>query len=134
MKKGDDMKTEKEIFELCDVVRQTAFELQSYLRHGYLEKIYENGLANRLRKKGLQVEQQKPIKVLDEDGTELGEYFADLVIEGCLIVELKAVRDLAPEHTAQILGYLRGCRMEHGMLINFGSPKLGVKKFALSEI
>lgn len=128
------MKTEKKIFELCDVVRQSAFELQSYLRHGYLEKIYENGLANRLRKKGLQVEQQKPIKVLDEDGTELGEYFADLVVEGCLIVELKAVREFVPEHTAQILGYLRGCRMEHGMLINFGSPKLGVKKFALSDI
>ena len=128
------MKTEKESFELCDVVRQTAFELQSYLRHGYLEKIYENGLANRLRKKGLSVEQQKPIKVLDEDGTELGEYFADLVIDGCLIVELKAVREFVSEHTAQILGYLRGCRMEHGMLINFGSPKLGVKKYALSEV
>ena len=128
------MRTEKETFELCDIVRQTVFELQSYLRHGYLEKIYENGLANRLRKKGIQVEQQKPIKVLDEDGTELGEYFADLVIEGCLIVELKAVRDLAPEHTAQILGYLRGSRMEHGMLINFGSPKLGVKKYALSDV
>lgn len=128
------MKTEKEIFELCDIVRQTAFELQSYLRHGYLEKIYENGLASRLRKKGVAVEQQKPIQVLDEDGTALGEYFADLVIEGCLIVELKAVRDLAPEHTAQILGYLRGSRMEHGMLINFGSPKLGVKKYALSDV
>ena len=128
------MKTEKEIFELCDVVRQTAFELQCYLRHGYLEKIYETGLVSRLRKKGIKVEQQKPIKVLDEDGTELGEYFADLVVEGCLIVELKAVRDLAPEHTAQILGYLRGSRMEHGLLINFGSPKLGVKKYALSKI
>ncbi len=128
------MRTEKEMCELCDVVRQTAFELQSYLRHGYLEKIYENGLANRLRKKGLKVEQQKPIQVVDEDGTELGEYFADLVIEGCLIVELKAVRELAPEHTAQILGYLRGSRIEHGMLINFGSPKLGVKKYALSDI
>ncbi len=128
------MRTEKEMFELCDVVRQTAFELQSYLRHGYLEKIYENGLANRLRKKGIKVEQQKPIQVVDEDGTGLGEYFADLVIEGCLIVELKAVRELAPEHTAQILGYLRGSRIEHGMLINFGSPKLGVKKYALSDI
>lgn len=128
------MRTEKEIFELCDIVRQTAFELQSYLRHGYLEKIYENGLANRLRKKGIRVEQQKPVQVSDEDGTGLGEYFADLIVEECLIVELKAVRDFVPEHTAQLLGYLRGCRMEHGLLINFGSPKLGVKKFALSEV
>jgi GxxExxY protein len=128
------MKMDKEIFELCDMVRQTAFELQSYLRHGYLDKIYENGLANRLRKAGLKVEQQKPIEALDEDGTVLGEYFADLVIEGCLIVELKAVRELAPEHTAQLLGYLRGCRMENGLLINFGSSRLGVKKFALSDV
>lgn len=132
--KEKDVKGEQEIFELCDRVRQTAFELQSYLRHGYLEKIYENGLAHRLRKKGIQVKQQAPITVLDDDGTELGEYFADMVIEDCLIVELKAVRELASEHTAQLLGYLRGSRREHGLLINFGSPKLGVKKYALSEI
>ena len=128
------MKTEKEIFELCDVIRQTAFELHRYLRHGYLEKIYENGLANRLQKAGLNVEQQKAIEVRDEDGTVLGEYFADLIVEGCLIVELKAVRELASEHTAQLLGYLRGCRLEHGMLINFGSSKIGIKKYALSEV
>lgn len=127
------MKTEKEIFELFDVVRETAFELHRYLRHGYLEKIYENGLVNRLRKKGIHVEQQVPVQVLDEDGSGLGEYFADLIIEGCLLVELKAVRDFAPEHTAQLLGYLRGCRMEHGLLINFGAPRLGIKKYALSK-
>jgi len=127
------MRTEKEVFELCDVVRQTAFELHCYLRHGYLEKIYENGLVSRLRKKGIKVEQQVPIQVLDEDGTGLGEYFADLIIEDCLIVELKAVRDFVPAHTAQLLGYLRGCRLEHGLLINFGSSKLGVKKYALSK-
>lgn len=128
------MKAEKEIFGLCDVVRQTAFELHRYLRHGYLEKIYENRLASRLRKAGLNVEQQKAIEVRDEDGTVLGEYFADLVVAGCLIVELKAVRELASEHTAQLLGYLRGCRVEHGMLINVGSPRLGVKKYALSDV
>jgi len=125
--------SEKEIFRLCDNVRETAFSLHSYLRQGYLEKVYENGLANRLRKKGIKVEQQKPIQVQDEDGTVLGDYFADLYIEDVLIVELKACKAVAPEHMAQLLGYLRGSRKEHGMLINMGAPKLWVKKYALSQ-
>ena len=124
---------EKEIFRLCDIVRETAFSLQRYLRQGHLEKVYENGLANRLRKRGIKVEQQKPIQVQDEDGTVLGDYFADLYIEDILIVELKACKAVAPEHTAQLLGYLRGSRKEHGMLINMGTPKLWVKKYALSQ-
>ncbi len=127
------MKTQREIFELCDQIRETSFELQRYLRHGHLEKVYENGLANRLRKKGMHVEQQHPLKVFDEDGTVLGDYFADLVVEKELIVELKACKALASEHVAQLLGYLRACRIEHGLLINFGAPKLQIKKYALSE-
>ncbi len=122
------------IFELCDLVRETAFCLHRYLRHGHLEKVYENGLAHRLRKQGLQVSQQCPLQVLDEDNTVLGDYFADLFIEESLLVELKAVRALAPEHTAQILGYLRCSRIEHGLLINFGSPKIELKKYALSQL
>ena len=125
--------SEKEIFRLCDIVRETAFSLQRYLRQGHLEKVYENGLANRLRKRGIKVEQQKPIQVQDEDGTVLGDYFADLYIEDILIVELKACKAVAPEHTAQLLGYLRGSRKEHGVLINMGTPKLWVKKYALSQ-
>ena len=125
--------SEKEIFKLCDIVRETAFSLHSYLRQGHLEKVYENGLANRLRKRGIKVEQQKPIKVQDEDGTVLGDYFADLYIEDILIVELKACKAVASEHTAQLLGYLRGSRKEHGMLINMGAPKLWVKKYVLSQ-
>jgi len=126
--------SEKEIFKLCDIVRETAFSLHRYLRQGYLEKVYENGLANRLRKRGIKVEQQKPIQVQDEDGTVLGDYFADLYIEDVLIVELKACKAVAPEHTAQSLGYLRGSRKEHGMLINMGTPKLWVKKYVLSQL
>ena len=125
--------TDSDIFALCDVVRQTAFELQSYLRHGHLEKVYENGLANRLRKIGFTVAQQHPLPVRDEDGTVLGDYLADLFVNGCLIVELKAVKALADEHTAQVLGYLRASRIEHGLLINFGAPKLEVKKYVLSN-
>ena len=127
------MKSQDEIFALCDRIRETSFELHCYLRHGHLEKVYENGLANRLRKKGMHVEQQYPLKGFDEDGTVLGDYFADLLVEKELIVELKAARVLASEHIAQILGYLRACRIEHGMLINFGAPKLQIRKYALSE-
>jgi GxxExxY protein len=70
---------------------------------------------------------------MDEDGAVLGEYFADLLIESRLIVELKACRALTDEHVAQLLGYLRSSRMEHGLLINFGAPKLEIRKFALSN-
>ncbi len=127
------MKTQKEIFHLCDEVRETSFALHCYLRHGHLEKVYENGLAHRLRKAGVQVKQQHALQVMDEDGTALGDYFADLLVEGELIVELKACKTLIDEHVAQLLGYLRGCRIEHGLLINFGSQKLEIKKYILSE-
>jgi GxxExxY protein len=127
------MKNKDDIFKLSDAIRESSFELHRYLRHGHLEKVYENGLAHRLRKAGMDVEQQYPLKVYDEDGTVLGEYFADLFVESKLIVELKACRALAPEHTAQVLGYLRACHIEHGLLVNFGAPRLEIKKFVLSE-
>src|SRR3990172_12021469 len=117
------MTTDKttEIMKLCDVVRQTGFDLRQYLGHGHLEKVYENGLAHRLRKQGVRVQQQVAIAVHDEDGTILGEFVADRLVEGVLIVELKACKAIADEHIAQILGYLRATRIEHGLLINFGA-------------
>jgi len=125
------MKKETNILELCNQIRQIAFDLHVYLRNGHLEKIYENGLAHRVRKAGLRVEQQHPLKVLDEDGTVLGDYYADLFVEGCLIIELKACKALAAEHTAQVLGYLRASSQRHALLINFGSPKIEMKKLIL---
>ncbi len=121
------------INQLCDAVRETSFAIHKYHRNGHLEKIYENALVNRLRKKGLQVEQQFPLTVYDEDGTVLGEYFADLFVEGRLIVELKAVKTVANEHIAQILGYLKSSRIETGLLINFGAAKLYVKKYLMTR-
>lgn len=102
------------IFQLCDVVRETGYAVHRYLDPGHLEKVYENALVNRLRKQGVDVKQQHPLKVLDEDGTILGEYLADLFVDHCLIVELKAARATADEHVAQLLGYLRAARVEHG--------------------
>src|SRR5437763_8295982 len=119
---------------LCDVVRETSFAIHCYLRNGHLEKIYENALAHRLRKQGIKVLTQHPLTVYDEDGTVLGEYFADLFVEDCLIVELKAVRTVLDEHVAQILGYLKSARIETGLLINFGAPRLFVKKYLMTEI
>jgi GxxExxY protein len=121
------------INELCDVVRETSFAIHRYHRNGHVEKIYENALANRLRKQGIEVKQQHPLMVYDEDGTLLGEFFADLYIENRLIVELKAARDVAGEHIAQLLGYLKSGRIETGLLINFGASVLHVKKYLMSD-
>jgi GxxExxY protein len=121
------------INQLCDLVRETSFAIHRYHRHGHVEKIYENALVHRLRKQGIQVEQQHPLAVYDEDGTALGEFYADLIVERQLVVELKAVRAIVDEHVAQILGYLHSSRMETGLLINFGSPVLSVKKYLMNK-
>jgi GxxExxY protein len=128
------MKTEKEIFSLCDRIREISFGLHIFLRNGHLEKVYENGMVHRIRKTGMQVEQQHALRVFDEDGTILGDFIADLYVEKCLLVELKACKRLADEHTAQLLGYMRACRIEHGLLINFGGPKLEIRKYVLSDL
>ncbi|HZR19286.1 MAG TPA: GxxExxY protein [Verrucomicrobiae bacterium] len=120
------------INELCDIVRETAYAIHIYHGHGHLEKVYENALAHRLRNLGIEVNQQHQLRVLDEDGTLLGEYQADLFVDGRLLVELKAARDLADEHVAQLLGYLKSSRIEHGLLINFGSYRFRIKKYVFS--
>jgi GxxExxY protein len=120
------------INELCDLVRETAYAIHCYHGHGHLEKVYENALAHRLRKAGINVQQQYPIEVFDEDGTSIGQYFADLIVEETLVAEFKACRALVSEHEAQILGYLRSARREHGLLINFGSFKFQIRKYAKS--
>ena len=123
----------KDIMELCDIVRETGFAIHRYHRNGHVEKIYHNALVNRLRKQGLDAKSEFPIQVFDEDGTLLGDFKADLLIENRLVVEIKAVRAILDEHVAQILGYLRSSRMEHGLLVNFGAPKYSIKKYILND-
>ena len=123
----------KTINDLCDIVRQTAYDIHVYHSNGYLEKVYENALANRLRKSGFDVKQQHPLNVHDVDGTIIGEYFADLLIDNRLIVELKAAKTIADEHVAQTLGYLKASKIEHGLLINFGSYRFQIRKYVLSQ-
>ena len=118
--------------QLCDVVRETSFAIHKYHRNGHLENIYENALAHRLRKQGIEVKQQHPLTVYYEDGPIMGEYFADLFVEHRLIVELKACQLVRDEHVAQLLGYLKSSRVETGLLVNFGAAKLHVKKYLLT--
>ena len=125
--------TEIEVKQLCDRARQVAYDIHVYLGPGHLEKVYEVALVHRLRKANVKVEPQHPMNVYDEDGTLLGEYYADLLVEDVLIVEIKAGRSLALEHEAQILGYLRSAKLEHGLLINFGAAKFEIRKFAWSQ-
>ena len=85
-----------------------------------------------MTKLGIKVKQQHPLTVYDEDGTVLGDYFADLFIDDRLIVELKACKSVVGEHIAQILGYLKSSRIETGLLVNFGQPKLYIKKYLMT--
>ena len=122
----------RDILTLCDVIRQTSFEIHTYLRNGHRERIYENALVNRLRKLGIKVQQQQPVSVFDEDGTLLGSFRADLLIEDKLICEIKGCSALVGEHKAQLLGYLRATRIEHGLLINFGARRLEIRKYIVN--
>ena len=134
LRPGDtNVREQVEINRLCDVIRQTSFDIHKYFRSGHLEKIYENALTHRLTKLGIEVIQQHPLNVFDEDGALLGHLCADLFVAGKLVVEVKACRSLIDEHIAQLLGYLRASRIEHGLLINFGGPKLQIKKYILSR-
>jgi len=91
------------------------------LGYGFLEKVYENSLAIALQEMGLVIQQQEKITVLFQ-GNVVGEYFADMVVENVVIVELKAVSQIKREHEAQLLNYLRATPYEVGLLLNFG-PK-----------
>ena len=123
--------TEQEANKICDKIRQIAYDIHGYLGVGYLEKVYENVLAHRLTKAGMAVQSQVPIQVADEDGFVIGEYVADMVVDG-IIIELKSVSTLLQIHLAQLLNYMKAMKLEHGLLINFGSEKFQCKKVAKS--
>lgn len=108
---------------LASEVGQVAYGVHEYFGNGLLEKVYENALAHRLLQSGHTVECQKALRVFDRDGFCVGEYFPDMIVDGKLIVELKAVRTLAPEHLAQTINYLKITRLPVALLVNFGSFK-----------
>lgn len=95
------------------------YKVYNTLGYGFLEKVYENALKIELLKNGLKVEQQKNIKVFYEK-YEVGDYFADLILDDLVIVELKAAENLCEEHEAQLINYLKATNLEVGLLLNFG--------------
>ena len=113
----------EELKVLASEVGQIAYGVHEYFGTGLLEKVYETAFEHRLQKAGYKVERQKPLSVYDEDGFCVGEYFVDLYINDCLVVELKATAALAPEHYAQIINYLKIMDRPVGLLVNFGSRK-----------
>lgn len=122
------MNDQNESDELTGKIIRCAFTVSNTLGAGFLEKVYENALTHELRKAGLRVEQQKPITV-EYDGVVVGEYVADLVVNGSVIVELKAAKALDEIHYAQCLNYQRATGMKVCLLLNFGTPKLQIKRF-----
>lgn len=123
--------TDQEILQRTDQVRETAYAVHRFFGPGHFEKVYENALVNRLKKTGIKRQQQVPITVRDEDGPVVGEYIAYLLIEGELIVELKACEALNNAHHCQVMGYLRATAFRHGLLLNLGTKKFEIKKFIL---
>lgn len=109
-----------------------AFEVINELGAGFLESVYEKALLLALRQKGLSVISQHPVKVLFR-GECVGDFYADIFVEEKVIVELKAVKAIAPENQAQIINYLNATGIEVGLLINFGNPKLEYKRFTRSK-
>lgn len=107
-----------------------AYNVSNVLGCGFLEKVYENALAIELRKAGFAVSQQQDIDVL-YDNIVVGEYSADLIVDGRLIVEVKALSTLTDTHKAQILNYLKATGLKLGLLINFGNPRVEVRRAVL---
>lgn len=115
--------------ELCSIIIKSFFKVYNKLGFGFLEKVYENALKIELEKTGLKIERQKGIKVY-YDNVIVGEYFADLVVNDVVILELKAAESLCKEHELQLINYLKATDFELGLLLNFGKkPEIRRKIF-----
>lgn len=116
--------------ELTYRIRGCVFAVFRELGAGYLEKVYENALLIELARAGIRAQAQVPLRV-HYKGQEVGQYFADLVVEERVLIELKAITRVTPEHEAQILNYLKATGLKIGLLVNFTRPKAQVKRFVL---
>lgn len=113
--------------ELTGKIIGCAMTVHRTLGPGFLESVYQRALVHELRKAGLRVEAEAPI-VVKYDGVEVGVFSADLLVEGVILVESKALRDLAPAHEVQLVNYLTATGIEIGLLLNFGAERLGYKR------
>ncbi len=121
-----DEKTEK----LTERIIGSAFEVLNELGHGFPETIYQKALAYELGRNGISVEQQVSFQVLYK-GIQVGNYFADIVVEESAVIELKVVEKLIPAHVGQVLNYLRASGLGVGLLLNFAKPKLEFRRVLL---
>ncbi len=113
--------------EITEKIIGAAYKVANTLGSGFLEKVYENALFIEIKKQGLDVKQQYNLPVYYE-GEIVGDYYADLFIEKSVIVELKTAKELAPEFSAQVINYLKAAKLNTGLLINFGKPKIEIKR------
>jgi GxxExxY protein len=113
--------------DLTSKILEACFEVINELGSGFLESVYQKALLFALKQKGLKVMPQMPISVMFR-GENVGQFFADFLIEDKVIVELKAVSALLPEHQAQVINYLKATGVEVGLLVNFGRPKLEYRR------
>ena len=118
------MKTE---YDLAGKVIGLAMKVHSALGAGFLESVYQRAMEHELTKAGIRFESEKPLNVV-YDGILVGEFLADLLVEGELIVELKAVQTLASAHEVQTVNYLVATGIDTGLLVNFGADRLEFKK------
>ena len=104
-----------------------AFEVSNTLGVGFFEKVYEKALCVEMSRKGLYYQSQYPVPVRYK-GVHVGEYFVDILVENSLLLELKAASSLCKEHEAQLLNYMKASGITHGLLLNFGTPRVGIKR------
>ncbi|WP_421943735.1 GxxExxY protein [Pedobacter sp.] len=104
-----------------------AYTVSNTLGAGFLEKVYENAMFLEISKMNLNVVKQQPLNVLYDEQI-VGEYFADLIVENQVIVEIKAIKELTEIHQAQLMNYLVACNKRCGLLINFGKPRIEIKR------
>jgi GxxExxY protein len=105
--------------EITDKIIKAYYAVHNKLGYGFLEKVYENAMCIELRTMGFRVDKQKPIKVFYGPDI-IGEYYADIIVNDLVIIELKAAEGLAEEHERQLLNYLKATEIEVGLLLNFG--------------
>ncbi len=124
--------SEQELNALTERITGCAFKVANALGCGYLEKVYENALVHELRKNGLIAYAQHPINVI-YDGVVIGEYYADILVADIIILELKAAKDHDDVFTAQCLNYLKATGRPICLLLNFGRPRLDIKRYRRSQ-
>lgn len=113
--------------ELIKAIIQCAYNVRIHLTAGFLESVYQKALMIELQEKGIHTEAEKPIDVYYKDKI-VGDFRADIIAEGIIIIELKAVQQLMPIHETQLVNYLTATHIDHGLLINFGSERIQIKR------